>query len=223
MEWLPKALLLATRTLVPAFSYAEDCGRALGALMGCHVSHMSLKEALFSAGLQKLSESQCASIQQAGHLFVKHSDGTPPEPRRQDAALMMCQLVEKVLRQKSQGQLAAQLAYAVPAFLSVTGTHSRSMGGSWQEHMQIVWQLFRDSAYNKGILACTEADRLREQADIAVAHCLLSICHEGQQSSCFRLGHGEGVYCFIACATKRRQARYSLPEYCQLLRYVQTL
>lgn len=203
MEWLPKALLLATRTLIPAFAYTEDCGRALGALMGCHVSHMSLKEALFSAGLQTLSESQRAGIQQAGHLFVKHSGGTLSGPRRQDSALMMCQLVEKLLRQKAPGQLAAQLAYAVPAFLNVTETHSCSLGANWQEHMQVVWQLFRDSAYNKGMLACTETDRLREQADIAVAHCLLSICREGQQSSCFRLGHGEGVYCYVACATKR--------------------
>ena len=212
MEWLPKALLLATRTLAPAFANAEECGRALGALTGCYVSQVSLKEALFSTGLQTLSECQRASIQQAGHLFVKHSNGTPSGPRRQDSALMMCQLVEKLLRRKAPGQLAAQLAYAVPAFLTVTKTHSRSMEDSWQEHMQIVWQLFRDSAYNKGIFVCTEADRLREQADIAVAHCLLSICREGQQSSRFQLSHGEDACNFVACATRRRQARYNLPE-----------
>ena len=212
MEWLPKALLLATRTLAPAFVNAEECGRALGALTGCHMSQVSLQEALCSTGLQTSSECQRASIQQAGHLFVKHSVGTPSGQRRQDSALMMCQLVEKLLRRKAPGQLAAQLAYAVPAFLTVTETHSRSTEDSWQEHMQIVWQLFRDSAYNKGIFVCTEADRLREQADIAVAYCLLSICREGQQSSCFRLSHGEGVCCFAACTTKRRQACHGLPE-----------
>lgn len=105
-----------------------------------------------------------------GSLVCQTLCWNPIRATSQESALRMCQLVEKLLRQKAPGQLAAQLAYAVPAFLTVTAGHSRSLGNSWQEHMQIAWQLFRDSPYNKGILACTEADRLREQADIAVAH-----------------------------------------------------
>ena len=60
--------------------------------------------------------------------------------------------------------------------------------------MQIVWQLFFDSAYNKGMLACTAAESIREQADTAVALCLLSICREGQQSS-----SAAAHTCCIAC------------------------
>ena len=192
-EWLPKALLLAARTLVPAFADAEDCGRALGALLGCRISQVNLQEALSCAGLETPLELQRASVQQASRLFVKHFDTTRPGPGRQDSALVICQLVDKLLKQKAPWKVAAQIAYAVPAFLAVTGAHSRSPGDSWQQHMQIVWQLFRDSAYSKGMLACTEADRVREQADTALAHCLLSICSEGQQSSCFHLSHGEGL------------------------------
>ena len=223
MEWLPETLLLAARTLVPAFANAEVCGRALGALLGCEVSHMNLQEAVSCAGLQAPSEYQSASIQQAGRLFVKRIDRTRPGPRRQDSALVICQLVDKLLRQTASGQSAAQIAYAVPAFLAVTGIHSHSPGDSWQQHMQITWQLFCDSAYNKGVLACTEADRMREQADTAVAQCLLSICREGQQSSCFRLSHGEGCGCLAQRATKCRHLVYCLSKYCQFLQYVSSL
>ena len=213
-EWLPKALLLAARTLVPAFADAEDCGRALGALLGCRISQVNLQEALSCAGLETPLELQRASVQQASRLFVKHFDTTRPGPGRQDSALVICQLVDKLLKQKAPWKVAAQIAYAVPAFLAVTGAHSRSPGDSWQQHMQIVWQLFRDSAYSKGILVCTEADRVREQADTALAHCLLSICSEGQQSSCFHLSHGEGCSC---CAAKCSHLLYHLPRYCQLV------
>ena len=195
--WLPKALVLAARTLVPRFVDTKHCGRALGALMGRCLSQVSLQEALSCVGLEVLSEAQRCSIEQAGHLFAKPAflcyDRPQTGPRREETALMMCQLIANLLRQKAPGQLAALVAYAVPAFLLVTGKHNFSPTDSWQQHLQLLWPLFCDSAHMKGVLAYTAEDRLKEQADTAVAPCLLSICQEGQQSSSFQFSHGEAV------------------------------
>lgn len=200
--WLSKALLLAARTLEPAFDNAKDCGRALGALLGRSVVQVSVQEALSCAGLQKMSEWQSSSVEQAGHLFfnvtTSQCDRPRPGPCRCEAALSMCQLLTKLFRQKASWQLAAQVAYALPAFLTVTNRNGYTLPDSWEQHMQLLWQLYGDSAYSKGILAYTQQDSLREQADIAVAHCLLSICQEGQQSAGFRLSHGKGFLGSIA-------------------------
>ena len=194
--WLSKALLLAARTLEPAFDNTKDSGRALGALLGRSVLQTSIQEALSSAGLQNLSTLQRSSIEQGGYLLfsvtTSHCDRPRPGPCRREAALILCQMLMKLFRQEASWQLAAQVAYALPAFLTVTYRNGCNLADSWKQHMQLLWQLFGDSAYSKGLIAYTKQDRLREQADIAVAHSLLSICQEGQQSPGFQLSHGKG-------------------------------
>lgn len=202
--WLPTALLSAARTLVPAFDSTEVCGKALGVLLGHSVLHISMHDALSCVGLQERSELQHIRMGQAGNLLfnatTSHSNQPQPAICRSETALMMCQLVEKLFRQKNSWHLAAQVAYGVPAFLTVTSRSGPILTNSWKQHVQLLWMLFCDSAYSKGVLTCTTEDRLREQADIAVAHCLLSICKEGQQSLGFQLSHGEDVSGSIACS-----------------------
>ena len=106
----------------------------------------------------------------------------------------MCQLLEKLFTQEASWQVAAQVAYGLSAFLKVTSRNGCNLADSWEQHMQLLWQLFAESAYSKGLMIYTQQDRLREQVDIAVAQCLLSICQEGQQSSDFHLNRGKGYF-----------------------------
>ena len=112
----------------------------------------------------------------------------------------MCQLLEQLFRQKASWKLAAQVAYGLPAFLTLTNRNGCNLADSWEQHMQLLWRLFGDSGYSRGFLAYTEQDRLREQADIAVTQCLLSVCQEGQHTSGFQLSHGKGLSGSTACS-----------------------